>query len=156
MTPRKELFIKIKAALNTIESLEYIDLNRNQFATENFPDSMVSALIKINNISWETMTEQKQEGNCVIDVTLYCRDGWLDQHNGTTDAEDGFNEIDLLDEIAEALQFLKGDYFTTLEQNDDETEEQEMKGIFAYRQSFSCQLYRKLNSKYQTKNITIS
>ena len=38
MTPRKELFIKIKQALDTISSLEYIDLNRNQFGSDKFPD----------------------------------------------------------------------------------------------------------------------
>ena len=71
MTPRKELFIKIKQALNTISSLEYIDLNRNQFGSDKFPDCMISALIKINGIQWEKMVEQIQEGETTVEITLY-------------------------------------------------------------------------------------
>ena len=155
MTPRKELFIKIKQVLDAIPQLEYIDLHRNQFDDQSFPDSMVSALIKINKIDWQNMPEQSQEGNTTIDIVLYCRDGWMDQHNGTTDAGHGLNEIDLLDTIAAKLQSLKGDYFGALHHMDDETEQQDMKGIFVYRQSFSCNLYRKLAPKYQPKTITI-
>lgn len=155
MTPRKELFIKIKTALMTIPELELVDLERQQMQSDKFPDLFVSALIKINKITYETMTEQNQEGTTSIDVVLYCRDGWMNQHNGTEDAEHGLNEIDLLDEIAEKLQFLLGDQFTPLQQTDDETQEQTMKGMFSYRQSFSTMIYRKLAPKYQTKKITL-
>lgn len=155
MTPRKELFIKIKQALMTIPELELVDLERQQMQSDRFPDLFVSALIKINKITYETMTEQNQEGTTSVDVVLYCRDGWMNQHNGTEDFEHGLNEIDLLDEIAEKLQFLIGDQFTPLQQTDDETQEQTMQGMFSYRQSFSTMVYRKLAPKYQTKKITI-
>jgi hypothetical protein len=156
MTPRKELFIKVKTALMAIPQLELVDLHRNQFKSKSFPDQFTAALIKITKIDWQTMTEQNQEGQTSIDVILYCSDGWMDQHNGTTDEDHGLNEIDLLDAIAEKLQFLKGDNFWALEQTDDETEEQEMAGIFSYRQSFSTVLHRKLAPKYQTKKIIIT
>lgn len=156
MTPRKELFIKIKEALMTIPELELVDLERQQMQSDKFPDLFVSALIKINKITYETMTEQNQEGNTSVDVILYCRDGWLNQHNGTEDTEHGMNEIDLLDDIAEKLQFLKGDQFTPLQQTDDEPQEQTMQGMFSYRQSFSTMIYRKLAPKYQNKTITIN
>lgn len=156
MTPRKELFIKIKEALVTIPELELVDLERQQMQSEQFPDLFVSALIKINRISYETMTEQNQEGTTSVDVILYCRDGWMNQHNGTEDPEHGLNEIDILDAIADRLQFLKGDQFTQLQQTEDETQEQTMRGLFSYRQSFSTQIYRKLAGKYQLKNIKIN
>lgn len=156
MTPRKELFIKIKEALMTIPELELVDLERQQMQSDKFPDLFVSALIKINRISYETMTEQNQEGATSVDVILYCRDGWLNQHNGTEDTEHGMTEIDLLDAIAEKLQFLKGEQFTPLQQIDDETQEQTMQGMFSYRQSFSTMIYRKLAPKYQNKTITIN
>ena len=155
MTPRKELFIKIKQALMTIPELELVDLERQQMQSDKFPDLFVSALIRINKITYQSMTEQKQEGDANIDVILYCRDGWMNQHNGTEDFEHGLNEIDLLDDIAEKLQFLTGDQFTALEQVEDETEEQSMSGMFSYRQSFNTNIYRKLNPKYSPQKINI-
>lgn len=157
MTPRKELFITIKNKLKEIPQLELIDLFRDQFRdTENdFPSYWTAALIRINKITYETMTEQNQEGNCSIDVILYCKDGWMDQHNNTSDPEDGLMEIDLLDAIAEKLQFLKGEQFKPLLQTDDETEQITMEAIMSYRQSFKTNIYRKIASKYTTKKINI-
>jgi len=155
MTPRKELFIKIKEKLMTIPQMELVDLERKQMQSDRFPDLFVAALIRINKISYETMTEEKQEGNVSVDVILYCRDGWLNQHNGTEDPQHGLNEIDLLDTIADKLQFLQGEQFKPLQQTEDETEEQEMKGMFSYRQGFSTMIYRKLAPKYQPKKITL-
>jgi hypothetical protein len=154
MTPRKELFIKIKQALNTISSLEYIDLNRNQFGSDKFPDCMVSALVKVNGIQWQRMVEQIQEGDSSVEVILYCRDGWRDQHNDTSDAEHGLIEIDLIDDIAEALEDLSGDYFTTLELTNDDAEQEDMQGVFAYKLTFSTKLFRKIKPKYSLKTIT--
>ena len=70
MTPRKELFIKIKQALMTIPELELVDLERQQMQSDKFPDLFVSALIRINKITYQSMTEQKQEGDANIDVIL--------------------------------------------------------------------------------------
>jgi len=155
MTPRKELFIKIKQALMTIPALELVDLERQQMQSDQFPDLFVSALIKIGKVSYVTMTEQNQEGTASVEVVLYCRDGWMNQHNGTEDPEHGLNEIDLLDSIAEKLQFLKGNQFKPLQQTEDETQEQTMQGLFSYRQSFSTMIYRKLAPKYQSKKIKL-
>ncbi len=155
MTPRKELFIKVKQALMTIPELELVDLERGQMQDDNFPDLLVSAFIRINSISYQSMTEQNQEGDVSIDITLYCRDGWLQQHNGTTDPDHGLNEIDLLDDIADVLQSLSGDQFKPLQQVEDATEDQGIKGMFSYRQSFNTTIYRKLKPKYQPLKITI-
>lgn len=156
MTPRKELFTSIKNKLKEIPELEYIDLFRNQFKdseNEDFPSYWTAALIRINKITYETMTEQNQEGSCSVDVILYCKDGWMDQHNNTTDPEDGLMEIDLLDAIAEKLQFLFGNQFQPLQQTEDETEEQTMEAIMSYRQSFDTKIYRTIAPKYQPKKI---
>lgn len=156
ITPRKELFITIKNKLKEIPELEYIDLHRNQFNKEDkedFPSYWTAVLIRINQITWDTMTEQHQEGRCSIDVILYCKDGWMDQHNNTSDPEDGLMEIDLLDAIAEKLQFLFGTQFKPLQHTDDETEEATMDEMMSYRQSFSTMLYRTLAPKYQPKKI---
>lgn len=156
ITPRKELFITIKNKLKEIPELEYIDLFRNQFnkeEKEDLPSYWTAALIRINQITWTTMTEQNQEGKCSVDVILYCKDGWMDQHNNTSDPESGLMEIDLLDVIAEKLQFLQGSQFKPLQQTDDETEDVTMDEIMSYKQSFSTMLYRTLAPKYQPKKL---
>lgn len=155
MTPRKELFIKIKEALMTIPELELIDLDRGQMNDEKFPHLFVATLINIKRIDWQTMTEQTQEGRSEVEITLYCRDGWMDQHQNTADPKNGLNEIDLLDKIAEKLQFLKGEQFRPLEQTSDETLSQSMDGIFAYSQHFSTMIYRKVAPKYKPAKISI-
>lgn len=155
MTPRKEIFIAIKNKLKEIPELEYIDLYRDQFkdSENDFPSYWTAVLIRINKISYETMTEQYQEGSCTIDIILYCKDGWMDQHNNTSDPESGLIEIDLLDDIAEKLQFLHGNQFKPLQQTDDETEENSLESIMSYRQSFTTKIYRILKPKYQNIKI---
>ncbi len=147
MTPRKELYIKIKEALESIPELEYIDWDRRQFddPEDNYPDIYTAALININSIRYETMTQNLQEGETSIDVTLYCKDGFADQHNNTADPEHGLIEIDLLDSITEKLQFLKGEYFKPLQLENEETE-REYSGIMSYKLTFSTLIYRKLNT----------
>lgn len=154
MTPRKELFIAVKEKLMTIPQLELVDLDRAQFDQEDFPNLFVAALISIPQITYETMTNEIQYGETLVKVTLYCRDGWRNQHNGTADLEHGLIEIDLLDEIAEKLQFLTGVQFKPLQQTEDATEEVEMKGMFAFSQTFDTRIFRKVNSSYTTKSIT--
>lgn len=158
MTPRKELFIKIKAALMQVPGLEYVDLYRNQFGAgkEYYPQYWTAALIRINNIQYETMTEGKQEGNATIDVLLYTKDGWTDQHNLTADSEHGLAEIDLIDNIAEALQFLQGDYFKPLQQTSDEVEDNSLEAIMSYRITFDTLIYRRIVQKYTNRKLTIT
>lgn len=149
MTPRKELFIKIKEALAAIPQLELVDLQRKQFSNgkENYPGYWTAALIDIQDIKWETMVEQRQEGNCNIEITLYCKDGWMDQQNGTADNEHGLIEIDLIDNIVEKLQLLQGDYFKPLQQTGDSSDDL-ISEIMSYKINFNTLLYRKINPKY--------
>ncbi len=154
MTPRKELFIAVKEALMTVPQLELVDLNRGQFEGEDFPNLFVAALIKILSIDYETMTEEGQTGTALITVTLYCRDGWMNQHNGTTDPNHGLMEIDLIDAIAEKLQFLYGDQFSPLQQTNDAEETVDMGGMFAYSQTFDTRVKRKLGRKYTNRPLT--
>lgn len=155
MTPRKEIFIKIKEALKTIPELEIIDLERNQFKQpkENYPSYFTAALIDIKAIRWESMVNNNQEANCTIDVTLYTKDGWLDQHDTTSDNEHGLIEIDLQDAIVEKLQFLKGDYFKPLELTNEEPEL--LDEIMSYKLTFSTLIYRQINPVYSNIRMSI-
>ncbi len=150
MTPRKELFIKIKEQLQSIEALELIDLYRGQFENPNssYGDIWTAALIRIGRISYETMTEHIQEGTASVDVLFYCKDGWTDQHNTTADDEHGLLEIDVLDEITDTLQFLQGEQFKPLELTEDDTEGLTADGIMSYRVSFSTRIYRRTRYDY--------
>jgi hypothetical protein len=152
MTPRKELYIAVKSKLADIQELELVDLFRNQFGENH---EWTAALIRINSIEWVTMTEGNQEGNCTIDVIFYCKDGWMDQFKTTADPEHGLIEIDVLDIIAEKLQFLSGESFSPLQQTTDETEEQEMRGTMSYRLSFETMLHRNLKSSHTTQQVTL-
>ncbi|MGC1471534.1 MAG: hypothetical protein WA775_02985 [Psychroserpens sp.] len=157
MTPRKELFISIKQVLNTIEALELCDFFRGQFDdSERQPNLFTAALIRIGRITYETMTEHNQEGNCTVDIILYCKDGWMDQHQTTADPEHGFMEIDLQDAIVEKLQFLQGEQFKPLQQTEDDTEEISIKGIMSFKSSFTTRIYRKVKPKYSNVSITLN
>lgn len=157
MTPRKELYIKIKEALTQIPQLELVDLQRKQFSNpkENYPTYWTAALIEIKAVRWESMVENKQEGECTVDVILYTKDGWLDQHDTTADDDHGLVEIDLQDTIVENLQFLKGDYFKPLQLTNEANEDEDSE-MMSYRLSFSTLIYRRINPKYSNRTITIN
>lgn len=157
MTPRKELYIKIKKALELIPELELVDLQRKQFSNPaaNYPTYWTAALIEIKAIRWESMTENKQEGSCTVDVVLYTKDGWLDQHDTTADEHYGLTEIDLVDSIVENLQFIQGNYFKPLELTDEANEDEDSE-MMSYRLSFSTLIYRRINPEYCKKKITLT
>lgn len=158
MTPRKEIYTTIKEQLNSIAKLELVDLYRGQFDNpeHNYPEIWTAALIQIGSINYETMTEHIQEGEATIDVLLYCKDGWADQHAGTADAESGLVEIDLLDEITDKLQFLKGKQFKPLQLTTEQTETQTADGIMSYRLTFSTKIYRRTPYPYTGKKLSIN
>lgn len=157
MTPRKEVFIKMKQSLSELTVLELVDLQRKQFSQpkENYPSYFTAALIEIKAIDWQSMVEQRQEGKATVDVIFYCKDGWMDQHNDTTDPEHGLIEIDVIDAIVEKLQGLRGDTFKQLdlakEESVDEADE-----MMSYRLSFTTVIYRKINPRFSNQKITIT
>lgn len=156
MTPRKEVFIKMKQSLSELTVLELVDLQRKQFSQpkENYPSYFTAALIEIKAIDWQTMVEQRQEGKATVDVIFYCKDGWMDQHNDTTDPEHGLIEIDVIDAIVEKLQGLRGDTFKQLDLSKEESVD-EADEMMSYRLSFTTVIYRKINPRFSNKAITI-
>jgi len=155
MTPCKEIFLAIRTALNAVEGIEYIDLYRNQFAKdkESYPPYLTSCLIKIADITWGSMTEQQQEGLVNVEVILYCFDAWAEQQNAA--GGEGLIEIDLIDGITNALQFLYGGQFKSIQQTTDKTEDTEVNGLMAYKLSFSTLVYKKVKPKYSSRKMQI-
>ena len=157
MTPRKELFIKVKKALSNINGLELVDLQRGQFDNpkSNYPEIWTAALIQIMPIRYETMTEHKQEGRCEFHIDFYCKDGWTDQHLGTADPEHGLMELDILDAITNEIQFLKGEQFKPVQQTGEEEMQINDDGIMSYRVSFDTLIYRRTKYPYEKQPLKL-
>jgi hypothetical protein len=158
MTPSKEIFIEVQKALKPIVKLELIDLDRKQFnkGKENYPGCFTAALIKMPRIQYQSMTEQVKEGTTEIEVILYCKDGWMHQHQKTADPNNGLTEIDLIDDIVEALEGLTGTSFTQLQQTLEEENEISEDDLMSFRIGFSANVYKTVNKKFTNKKLNIT
>ncbi|OWP84218.1 hypothetical protein BWK59_06405 [Flavobacterium davisii] len=157
MTPRKEIFIQMRDVLNASGSFELVDWNKKQFSNpkENYPTYWTAVLIAVKAIRWENMTNDRQEGVCTVEATLYCKDGWTDSFNGTSDADTGLAEIDLIDTLVEKLEGLKGNSFTPLELS-EETADDEDNTIMSYTLTFTTNIYRTISPKYKKRKLTLN
>lgn len=158
MTPAKEIFVEIQKKLKPITALELIDLDRKQFnkGSENYPGCFTAALIKLPSIQYESMVEQIKEGTADIEVVLYCKDGWMHQHQKTADPNNGLTEIDLVDTICEALEGLCGNSFTSLEQTSESENEISEDDLMSIRIGFFAKVYKTINKKYTNRGLTIT
>lgn len=150
MTFKKEIYLAIRNKVGEINDIEYVDINRNQYGPgkDNYSQYYTAVLIKITNIQWETMVEQLQEGTATIEVMLYTLDGFAEEFLDTQDADDGLAEIELIDDIADKLQFLYGTLFKPLQQTAEEVANTEIEGLMAYRLTYTCLVYRKATARY--------
>ena len=154
MTPRKELFIAVKQKLQTIPQLELIDLDRGQLDApeDHYPELFTAALIRINAVNYTAMTEQSHQGTARLEVRLYTKDEWMDQHAQTADPDHGLNEIDLLDAMAEALVKTAGNAFTELHL-ESEGQVPDPHNRLVWVQTYFTHIYRKINPKYTMQTI---
>lgn len=157
MTPRKEIFKAAKTNLALIPELEYIDLHRGQFerGEDNRPQYYTAGLIKIPTITWEMMTQHRKEGTATLEIYFYCKDGWMDQFEGTSDPDDGLTEIDLIDKIVDALQFIYGEYFKPLQQSGDSEHKCDVPGMMAYKITFTSKVYQLVKPPYTLKKLSL-
>ncbi|MWB96747.1 hypothetical protein GON26_20490 [Flavobacterium sp. GA093] len=164
MTPHNELFVKIKQALITIPSLELIDLQRRQFLNPEVGDPVfwTAALIDVKSIAWQNLSEGNQEGDCKVEVILYCKKGWAEQLNVTVESEDELAEYDLVQKISEKIQRLKGDLFTSLLLIDEKAITQKrdnaIEGYKGYRLTFDTTICRLLspNPVYTKRHLDLT
>ena len=158
MTPAKELFIAIQARLKTIAKLELIDLDRNQFnkGRDEYPGCFTAALIKTPRIEYETLVGQTKEGNAEIEIILYCKDGWLDQHQNTSDIENGLIEIDLIDDIVNTLEGLQGISFNSLQQVSESENEVAEDDLLSFSIVFNAKVFKTINKKFTNSNVTFT
>lgn len=158
MTSRKQLFLDVKARLATIPELEVIDYHRNQFAegVNQYPNQYTAALIKIGVTDFETMTESIKDGsNAFVEVHLYVKDGWMDQHQNTSDPDGGLIEIDLIDKIEDTLEDLQGNDYRPLKVSQEDEIPNEGEPIMGFIIRFSTKIFKRVNYKYTKRNIQI-
>ncbi|WP_163444934.1 hypothetical protein [Flavobacterium columnare] len=144
--------------MNASGKFELVDWNKKQFSNpkENYPSYWTAAvLIAVKSIRWENMTNDRQEGICTVEATLYCKDGWTDSFDGTSDTDNGLAEIDLIDAVVENIEALSGDCFTPLELS-DETADDEENEMMSYTLTFTTNVYRLIKPKYQKRKITVN
>ena len=150
MTLRKALFSAIKQRLNTVEALELVDYNRNQFAGEKVPNAFTAALINILPMTSQAMTDYQVEGDVKVQISLFTKDGWLKQY-----ATKDFIEIDLIDQVIESLHMVELSDFDNL-QLAAESEIQNTGGAaWGYILEFQTKALRSFNYPYTNKNIQI-
>jgi hypothetical protein len=158
MTSRKRLFLDVRDKLKTVTELELIDYHRNQFAqgSNQYPNQYTAALIKIGVTDYASMTEGIKEGsNAIVEIHLYIKDGWMDQHQNTTDPEGGLIEIDLIDKIEEALENLTGDDYRPLKVIQEDEIEDEGDPIMGFVIKFGTKIFKRINYPYTKRNIQI-
>ncbi|WBX72907.1 hypothetical protein PG913_08320 [Tenacibaculum pacificus] len=157
MTPSKEIFIEVQKALKSITKLELIDLDRKQFqkGKENYPGCFTAVLIKMPSIQYQNMTEQIKEGTTTLEIILYCKDGWMEQHQNTGDPNNGLSEIEIIDDIVKVLEALSGKSFTKLTQISEEENEISDDELMSYRISFTSKIYKTVNKKHSLKKLSI-
>ncbi len=151
MPIRKDIYLNVKEHLKAIKTVELIDLYRGQFGggiPEVYGNIYTACLIDISSIEWETMTGQKQEGNLSISIYLYVKDGFAHQFQGSSDHNNGFNEIDLIETIVNTLQFIKTDGFKPLELSREDSLGSPIKGLMSYKLEFNTRCYHILPQKF--------
>lgn len=154
MTPRKEIYTRIKEALTELQELELVDLFRKQFDTD--PSKLLqwtAALIKVNRITWDYLAEQRHEGTVDIDIILYIKDGWLNQQNDSNDEDNSLIEFDLIDSVCQKLDGLSGNSFNGIKIVSDELDNNNLLGIMSYRITGTCTIYLKLDDKFPKRQI---
>lgn len=85
----------------------------NDIKEKQYPFNFPAGFISIGRIQWEDMTLNVQEGNVLIDVYLFFNK-FGDTFEGATDKEDSFADIDVVETIADELQWLEGSPFKEL------------------------------------------
>ncbi|TDL99610.1 MAG: hypothetical protein C4K58_06880 [Flavobacteriaceae bacterium] len=150
MTPRSELFIKIKEALSGLPFFELIDWNKGQF--DNPENSLygtiyTAALISVDGIEWGNRSGEVKEGTATITITLHTKDGYQNQFEGVDDPHEGLSEIYLIDQTTTALEFLTGEYFKPL-QLTNEGGLPTTEGDFAYTLTYETTCFNQLPKRY--------
>jgi hypothetical protein len=150
MSVRKEFITSVKTKLKELGVFELIDLQKGQFndPEQSYGQVYTAALIEIDDIQWEAMTNRTKEGKATIRVYLYTKEGFADQHHKTNDPEGGLTEIELQDNVTETLDGYKGNCFKPLSLSREGAVPVPHFGIMGYQLEFTTWVYQRLKQKY--------
>lgn len=145
MSIRKELYNKTVEKLDSLSMYQTIDLNKGQINNpqKNYPISYPAALISIDQINWQDMTFNTQEGNVILNVYLFF-ERFGDTFKGASDKENSLEILDQIHTTAQSLQWLYSEnYFTELNLISEEDLTQNFDRP-AFKISFSTNCFQKL------------
>jgi len=157
MSTRKELFVEVKQKLSKLslkngkKVFEWIDLQKQQFENpeKNYGTIYTAALIEISTINYEALPMREKQGEAFVSIYLYLKDGFADSFEGTSDKNSGPMELDLQDNVIEALDGLEGKNFKPLMLRSEQALESPHFGIMAYKIEFSCTFFMQLKAEYK-------
>lgn len=146
MSIRKIIHDSIATVLNS--HTEWADVWKAQVGAKDtkekqYPFNFPAGFVSIRNIQWEDMTLDVKEGNVLIDVYLFFNK-FGDTFEGATDKDTSFEDIDVVETIADELHWIEESPFKELTQvnEEDMTERYERP---AFKLTFKTIVYKQVN-----------
>lgn len=138
-----ELFQKAGEQLAKIKGIKSFDLQKGQFnqASGELNQALPACLMEFRRMRYEDMSNQVQEAHAVVSFYLYMGCG---EQGAETTAHETYG---LIDELVEAIQWLKGEHFKPLSQSLQKSCGRKY-GMPCYRLDFETWCYRRVNRRF--------
>ncbi|MCB9245965.1 MAG: hypothetical protein H6606_05995 [Flavobacteriales bacterium] len=145
MQPRKEIYRKISEALGELllhKQVRYIGLQMGQLDApdQSEPIPMPCILIGIQTIFYEMMTHNRAQGQATITLDV-AFENYHRQFSGSIDTDQSEELMDLLDQILALMSYVRGDSFTDLCLQSEQSVSYNYSGIQLHRITFTCRTY---------------
>ena len=153
---KKQLYVEIRNRLKTIDALRWIAWHRGQFHSpeEHEPFPLPAALIQFGDIRWRTLSGACQEGDLTLYVEVYFRAS--KESLSVDEQDDVLGNLQLLDEVYEALQFFNSERVQSLERQKDEILKTEPK-LLGFRTTFTSRVVdSQLVSSFSKRKASMS
>lgn len=140
---RRQIYQALSQQLrDSMPQLEYIDLQKGQLAraAENYPIPLPSALIEFRPVQWSSTGEGGQIGKAAISVHIYV-DHVADTFEGSDQTSDSVKDLDIIDEVFEALQGFATESMGPLNRTSDTVAEFRQRFV-SYRTDFETNIYQ--------------
>lgn len=144
MSVRKDVYNSIASELEALGKFNLVDLYKGQFDEENITNipRYPAAFISINNIEYQDMSMDIQEGNLIVDVYVF-----FDRNDEISleepNRENSLEILTVLDDVVNALQKTYGEFFTSLSQITDQDLTPTYKNP-SFKISFSSMVFKRL------------
>ena len=112
----KTSLLAIQNRLKTISTIKHIDKDWGQLGYEQPPVQFPCALIDMVNADFDLLSENAQEGDCSIVVTLAI-DRTAPTSGNSSGNADSYKIFDLIEKVHEKLNQFEGDHFQSLQRS---------------------------------------